>query len=241
MNDPIAIAERVARRFGDGAAAMNALHDASCVIHRGDRIALTGPSGSGKSTFLHLLGGLDLPTSGTIAWPALGGIDELRPTQVVNVFQGPSLLAPLSVIDNVRLPLVLSGQDARAATAAADAALDAFDVIALRDKLPEEISGGQAQRVAIARAIAIRPAFILADEPTGQLDSTTGASVLKTLLRLAEEWGIAIVVSTHDSRVAERFAVVWVMREGRLTTGPNPASSPFAANLPLLTFGPATA
>src|SRR5262249_56868561 len=134
----------------------DALRSATCTIDPGERIALMGPSGSGKSTLLHLLGGLDKPSAGWVAWPALGSRQELRPGKITEVFQGPSLLMPLSVVENVRLPLVLKETDGREATARAESALDLFGVAHLRDKLPEEISGGQAQRVAIARALAVR-------------------------------------------------------------------------------------
>lgn len=226
---PLVLAEQVARRFGTGSAATDAVRSATCAVYPGDRIALMGPSGSGKSTLLHLLGGLDAPTGGQVVWPALGPRDELRPRQVVDIFQGPSLLWPLSVIENVRLPLVLMEIDGPEATARAEAALGLFDVAHLRDKLPEEISGGQAQRAAIARAVAVRPRLVLADEPTGQLDSVTAARVLDTLLQVLTELGTAILVSTHDPIVAARFDTVWTMKDGMLRTaaGPHPlAPSP---------------
>src|SRR5947208_9277149 len=107
MDEPLVLAENVSRRFGVGPAATVALQRATCAIYPGDRIALTGPSGSGKSTLLHLLGGLDRPSSGIVSWPWFGARANLRPGRVVDVFQGPSLLPPLSVLENVRLPLLL--------------------------------------------------------------------------------------------------------------------------------------
>ena len=218
MAEPLVVAIGVSRRFGHGPTATDALREATCLIRPGDRIALTGPSGSGKSTLLHLIGGLDEPTGGTVVWPELGPRARLRPGKIVDVFQGPSLLPPLSIAENVRLPLLLRGDSDRVAAEAADAALAAFGLGDLRDKLPEEISGGQAQRVAIARAVAVRPALVLADEPTGQLDSATAGAVLATLLATLAEIGAAIVVSTHDPRVAERLDLIWSMRDGVLTT-----------------------
>jgi ABC-type lipoprotein export system ATPase subunit len=206
----------VARTFGTGAAAVVAVRRVTCEIRSGRRVAVTGPSGSGKSTLLHLLAGLDEPTVGRITWPALGGRDALRPGSVGVVFQGPSLLAPLDVLENVALPLILGGAADAEARAAAAAALDRLDLLSLRDKLPEELSGGQAQRVALARALAGRPRLILADEPTGQLDSLNAHLVVDALLRSAEETGAALVVSTHDARIAGRLEEPWRRADGQL-------------------------
>jgi ABC-type lipoprotein export system ATPase subunit len=219
MVEPLVTAVDVSRRFGSGDAANEAIRRASCEIYPGDRIALIGPSGSGKSTLLHVLGGLDSPTAGTVSWPALGRRERLRPGKIVDVFQGPSLLVPLSVLENVRLPLLLEGASETNATLLADAALERFGVANLRDKLPEEISGGQAQRVAIARAMAGRPALLLADEPTGQLDSITAQEVLSTLLDAIREHGTATVIATHDPLVAERLDRIWEMKDGCLEIG----------------------
>ena len=219
MDEPLVLAENVGRHFGSGTAATEALRHATCAIYPGDRIALTGPSGSGKSTLLHLLGGLDTPTRGSVTWPGLGPREALRPGRVVDVFQGPSLLPPLAVLDNVRFPLLLLGIAEEEATAAATAALSLFELDPLRDKLPEEISGGQAQRVAIARALAVRPMLVLADEPTGQLDTATAFTVLDRFLAVLDDIGAAILLSTHDERVAARFETRWAMRDGMLRTG----------------------
>jgi len=219
MVEPLAVATGISRRFGSGNAATEALRFASCQIYSGERIALIGPSGSGKSTLLHLLGGLDSPTSGVVSWPTLGQREDLRPSKIVDVFQGPSLLPPLSVVENVRLPLLLGGLRESEATSLAHEALTLFGVAHLRDKLPEEISGGQAQRVAIARAIAIRPALLLADEPTGQLDSITAHEVFSTLLATLAERGTAALIATHDPLLAARLDRTWRMIDGRLETG----------------------
>jgi ABC-type lipoprotein export system ATPase subunit len=208
--------ERVARAFGTGRAAVVALHGATCEVAAGEQIALMGPSGSGKSTLLHLMAGLDTPTTGTVTWPAVGDRSQLRPGPIGIVFQGPSLLPPLSVIENVALPLLLAGAPEDEANAAA---LDALDRLAISDvagKLPEELSGGQAQRAAIARALAARPRVILADEPTGQLDHETAARVVDVLLEVARDTGAALVVSTHDPAVAGRLAQRWTVLDGRL-------------------------
>lgn len=220
--DPLVVARSVSRRFGSGDSAMDALKEATCVVYPSDLIALVGPSGSGKSTLLHLLDGLDQPTTGIVDWPALGNRESLRPLLVADIFQGQSLLPPLSVLENVRLPLLLGGTGDTEATRRAEYALDLFQVGALRDKLPEEISGGQAQRVAIARAVVVRPRLLVADEPTGQLDTATAAAVLTVLLGLAVEMEAALLLSTHDSTVVERFPIVWSLRDGYLMTdGPD--------------------
>lgn len=220
MREPLVTATALARRFGSGTGATDALRSATCTIWPGDRIALVGPSGSGKSTLLHLLGGLDDPTDGTVVWPALGSRQALRPAGIGDIFQGPSLLPPLSVLENVRLPLQLLGESDALAVQGAEAALHAFGIAHLADKLPEEISGGQAQRVAIARTVASCPRLVLADEPTGQLDSDTAAATLTTLFSVLADQGTAIVVSTHDPRVAERLDIQWSMRDGVLETMP---------------------
>jgi ABC-type lipoprotein export system ATPase subunit len=220
MDEPLVEMTDATRWFGTGSRAVEALHSATCTILPAQQIALSGPSGSGKSTLLHLIGGLDTPTSGSVRWPALGSRASLRPSQVVDVFQGPSLLPPLTVLDNVRFPLVLQGVPDRESTERAIAALALFGLADLMNELPEEISGGQAQRVALARALVTRPRLVLADEPTGQLDSATASSVLDAFLAELREIGAALLVSTHDPRVADRFDMRWTMHNGHLDTSP---------------------
>lgn len=217
MNPLIVHAQDVARTFGQGPGAVVAVHSVSCEIHAGDRIAVSGASGSGKTTLLHLLAGLDTPTTGTITWPAIGARADLRPGPVAVVFQAPSLLPPLDVVENVALPLLLAGADRRSARAAAMTALGRLALEPLAGKLPEELSGGQAQRVAIARVLAGRPRLILADEPTGQLDQHNRGLVIDALLAAADDLEAALVVNTHDTVVAARFPHRWTMRDGRLT------------------------
>jgi len=216
MSAAVARCRAVARTYGRGAAAAVALRPADCEIAPGARIALTGPSGSGKSTLLHLLAGLDEPTAGEIVWPAIGSRSDLRPGPVAVIFQGPALLAALSVLENVALPLLLGGTGAEAAEDEARRALGRLGLAELAGKLPEEISGGQSQRVAVARALAGRPRLILADEPTGQLDSAAAAAVIDVLLAAAEHSGAALLVSTHDRAVAERFPERWEIHSGSL-------------------------
>ena len=216
MSEPVIVCAGAGRTYGRGPTATVALQATDCVISAGARVALVGPSGSGKSTLLHLLAGLDEPTVGTVTWPGIGAREQLRPGPVAVVFQGPSLLAPLTVEENVALPLVLDGEtDTRARQAARDA-LELLDLVELADKLPEELSGGQAQRVAVSRALAGRATVILADEPTGQLDHASGSAVVDVLLAAADHAGAALVVSTHDPTVAHRLADRWELHSGRL-------------------------
>jgi ABC-type lipoprotein export system ATPase subunit len=218
--DVLALCERVDRTYGQGSAATVALAPIDCAVREGDRIALVGPSGSGKSTLLHLIAGLDTPSHGQVSWPAIGSREDLRPGRVAVIFQGPSLLPALTVLENVALALVLDGIRDRTARSEARAALDRLDLGDLADKLPEEISGGQAQRVAAARALAGHPLLILADEPTGHLDRASGAIVVDVLLEAAQQSGAALVVATHDRTVAERFLTRWQMHSGELTDAP---------------------
>lgn len=216
--EPLVRCVGVSRVYGSADRATVALEPTDVTIGAGARLALVGPSGSGKSTLLHLMAGLDDPTTGTVEWPAIGGRADVRPGPVAVVFQGPSLLPPLTVEENVALPLILGGRTADDAGRRARAALELVGLADLAAKLPEEISGGQAQRAAVARALAGEPRLILADEPTGQLDRANGAGVVDVLLAAADHTGAALVISTHDPSVAERLPQRWEMSGGRLHT-----------------------
>ena len=211
-------AESLMKSFGAGATAVTAVADATFTIEPGERIALVGPSGSGKSTLLHLIAGLEEPTVGAITWPALGQRETLRPSAIGFSFQGPSLLPPLTVAENVGLPIILGGGSERDALNAALELLDAFGVVDLASKLPEELSGGQSQRVGLARAFAGTPRLVLADEPTGQQDHETGARVMEAALALASLTDTAFVVATHDHSVAEQLSDAWSVQDGHLKT-----------------------
>jgi putative ABC transport system ATP-binding protein/lipoprotein-releasing system ATP-binding protein len=220
MNDRRSLVrcDGVTRTYGHGQTATVALQATDCEVYAGQRIALVGPSGSGKSTLLHLMAGLDDPTTGQVSWPAIGTRDELRPAHVAVIFQGPSLLPPLTVLENAALPLVIGGMADQQAREMARGALRTLDLEELADKLPEEISGGQAQRVAVARALAGEPSLILADEPTGQLDRTNGAAVVDVLLAASHHAGSALLISTHDLTVASRLPERWEMHSGEIQT-----------------------
>jgi len=224
-SEPVVRCVDVSRTYGSGETAVVAVHSVSCEVDAGGRVAIVGPSGSGKSTLLHLMAGLDEPTSGTVTWPALGDKAALRPRLVGVVFQGPSLLPPLNVEENVALPLTLAATAPGTAADAARTALAQLDLDGLADRLPEELSGGQTQRVAVARVLAARPPLILADEPTGQLDHVAGALVMDLLLAAADETGAALVVSTHDDAVADRLASRWQIADGELAVADTRESS----------------
>ncbi|GAC1394514.1 MAG: ATP-binding cassette domain-containing protein [Ktedonobacteraceae bacterium] len=216
MSEILASIQNAGRTYTHGKTSVFALVSATGIIQTGDRIALVGQSGSGKSTLLHLLAGIDTPTSGDITWPALGTRGTLRPGKVGVVFQSQSLLAPFTVVENVEVPLLLAHVNPQEARKAALNALERMHLTALVDKLPEELSGGQAQRVAVARALASQPRLILADEPTGQLDHPTAQYLFDVLLASLEGTDTALVVATHDMTIAERMHMTWHMQHGHL-------------------------
>jgi ABC-type lipoprotein export system ATPase subunit len=198
--------------YGSGHRTVYAVHNATASVWPGDRIAVTGASGSGKSTLLHLMAGLETPTTGMRSWPALGEDAGRDPARIGMVFQAPSLLPALNAVENVELPLLLRAVPAATARVRAYESLDALNLEDVALKLPEELSGGQAQRVVLARALVSRPALILADEPTGQLDHETAAQVMRVLL----DSSAAVVVATHDREVAGLLDVEWMMAAGSL-------------------------
>jgi putative ABC transport system ATP-binding protein len=214
----LAFCDSVSRTFGTGEQAVVAVHSASCQIHSNDRIAMMGPSGSGKSTLLHLIAGLDTPTSGSLTWPALARSASELSGSVAMVFQGASLMPPLTVLENVAFPLLLDGMNDSLARQAAASALASLDIGELGSRLPEELSGGQAQRACVARVLASRPRLILADEPTGQLDHAAAKHVVEVLVEAADRLGAGLVVSTHDPLIADHLETRWRMSDGALDT-----------------------
>ncbi len=190
-------------------------------IHRGERVALTGPSGSGKTTLLNLLGGVDRPKSGRIEFDGLclndldgNGLAEIRRRHFGTVFQFFHLLPTLSASENVELPLQLLGVPATERRTRVAALLDRVGVAHRADAPPGELSGGEMQRIAIARALVHRPRLLLADEPTGNLDSRNGQRILELLRELSDETGTALVLVTHS-----REAAAICHREVRLRDG----------------------
>ncbi len=214
-------AEDVSREYALDGVTVPALRGVSFTIDRSDYVAIVGPSGSGKSTLMHLLGGLDRPTSGRLR---LDGRDvaELTPTELARlrnetigfVFQSFHLLPRTSAVDNVALPLVYRGLNARARREKAREMLVKVGLGHRLDHRPNQLSGGEQQRVAIARALVTDPTVLLADEPTGNLDTATGQSVLALLEQLNQEEGVALVLVTHDREVAARARRQISMRDG---------------------------
>jgi ABC-type lipoprotein export system ATPase subunit len=205
----------VSRRFDAGVAAVE---DASFEIDADSRVALVGPSGSGKSTLLHLMAGLLDPSAGSLTWPALDEAGDGRVGAIAVVFQAPSLVPWLDAVENVMVPLLLKGLDEKTARGEAEAALAALGLAEIDDKLPEELSGGEAQRVAVARAMAQEAKLVLADEPTGQLDQETARQVMSALVHAADRNRAALIVATHDPAVAAALTSVWRMDHGSLAT-----------------------
>jgi putative ABC transport system ATP-binding protein len=221
--NPAIEAEAVSRTYPMGSTTVTALRGVSLRIEPGDFLAVVGPSGSGKSTLMHLLGGLDQPTSGRLV---IGGRDvaTLGPNQLARlrnelvgfVFQSFHLLPRTSAVDNVALPLVYRGVGGRARRQRAAAMLGEVGLSHRLDHRPNQLSGGEQQRVAIARALVTEPSVLLADEPTGNLDSATGEAVLALLERLNRSSGVAVVLVTHDREVATRARRQIAMRDGQV-------------------------
>ncbi|KPH04633.1 ABC transporter ATP-binding protein (plasmid) [Rhizobium acidisoli] len=213
MAKTLAVATDLWRSFQRERGIVTAIQGCSFRIHAGETIAIMGPSGCGKTTLLNLIAGLDVPSSGQLDWPGLGPFDTLRPERIGVVFQSANLMPALTAVENVALPILLtSGPDAetRALTA-----LATFGVEALAAKLPEQLSGGQAERVAVARAVSTNPQLIVADEPTGQLDQASAVLLVDRLLAWGRQSGSAIVIATHDERMAAKMSRIWWMRHGK--------------------------
>jgi putative ABC transport system ATP-binding protein/lipoprotein-releasing system ATP-binding protein len=215
MAEPLVRLDHASLHFGSAGDIVRAVNDVSCEVQAGDRVAITGPSGSGKSSLLALMSGLDAPTSGAIAWPALGPPRTLRPRHIGMAFQTQSLLPALTVLENVEIPLLILDATSGASERAFDM-LSLLDLDRLANRLPEELSGGQMQRVAFARALVTRPSLVLADEPTGQLDQVTGQHLLDQVLAVLEGWSAALVIATHDIAVARRMKTNWRMNYGHI-------------------------
>jgi putative ABC transport system ATP-binding protein len=223
MSRPIVEARHVSRVFSMPAGPVVAVRDASLSIAAGDHVAITGPSGCGKSTLLHLLGVVDTPTSGSLLFEGedVAGLSDaarsrIRLTRIGFVFQRFFLLPMLTAAENVDLPQSEAGvsrADRRRRTAAL---LDYVGLSARADHRPSQLSGGEMQRVAIARALANAPRLLLADEPTGELDQTTGAHIAALLDRVNAD-GTALVIVTHDTDLAQRARRVLAMRDGEIT------------------------
>jgi putative ABC transport system ATP-binding protein len=218
---PAVAATGLTKRYGQGATAVDALRGVDLAIEAGEMVAVMGPSGSGKSTLMHLLDGLDRPTSGivTVAGKDITKLKEsaltrLRRDRIGFVFQGFNLLPTLTAEENVALPIRLAG---RTNAAAQSRVANLIERVGLSDRKrhrPAELSGGQQQRIAVARALVTEPAVVFADEPTGNLDSRSSAEVLGLLRDAASDFGRAVVMVTHDARAAAEADRVLFLADG---------------------------
>jgi len=222
----------VSRTHGSGDMTVHALREVTLSVAPGELVAVMGPSGSGKSTLLNLAGGLDAPTRGEVVveGQVLGrlsrtGLAALRRRRLGYVFQDLNLLPSLTALENIALPLELDGMSLRRAVPLARTALDEVGLADLSARFPDEMSGGQQQRVAIARALVGDRRLVLADEPTGALDSQTGEAVLK-LLRARVDAGTAGVLVTHEARHAAWADRVVFLRDGRIVDTSGPLAQP---------------
>ncbi|MFE2110022.1 ABC transporter ATP-binding protein [Kitasatospora sp. NPDC059463] len=220
---PMVAVTDVHRSFGTGERAVHALRGVSFAIGRGELTALKGRSGSGKTTLLNLVGGLDSPTGGTITLDGtdLGGLDEegrlaLRRDRLGFVFQSFGLLPVLTAAENVGVPMRLRKVPAAQREERARTLLALVGLADHANQRPGELSGGQQQRVAIARALANEPDLIIADEPTGQLDSETGRSIMELLRAVVRSEGVTVLVATHDPNLMELADRVVELRDGRI-------------------------
>ncbi len=220
---PLLVATALEKTYTGGAAPVSALRGVSLSLEAGDFVALMGPSGCGKSTLLHLCGAMDRPSAGRLSIEGrdLSALDDdaltrLRRDRIGFVFQFFNLLPTLTIGDNIALPCLLGGMAVKDAEARAAALAERVGIGHRLSHYPQQVSGGEAQRAAIARALVHQPALLVADEPTGNLDSENGANVLALLADLNRDLGITILLATHATEVAAAAARTVRMRDGKL-------------------------
>ena len=215
--------EHLWKTYTQEAEEVHAVHDVSLTVERGEFTALAGPSGSGKTTLLNVIGGLTRPTSGKIRVAGQELTDmsnqelaELRLDQIGFVFQAYNLLPVLTAMENAEFPMLLQAVDAAERRARVEALFERTGLMGLEDRRPGKLSGGQQQRVAVVRAVASKPALVLADEPTANLDSAASAALLDMMVELHNDLGVTFVFATHDARVMERSRRLVQMVDGRV-------------------------
>lgn len=221
-NHAIIECRQLAKEFADGSLKTKVLNDINLTVNKGDRLAIVGSSGSGKSTLLHLLGGLDQPTSGDVLINgndinklSVNKLSQLRNQSLGFVYQFHHLLPEFSAVENVAIPLVISGLSPAQAQQKSE---DLLNKVGLGHRLqhkPSELSGGERQRAALARALITEPDCLLADEPTGNLDSRTAESIFDLILELNQTLGTALIIVTHDKTLAARMDTTLTLTDGQ--------------------------
>jgi len=228
----VLICRNINKTYQDGSNATPVLHDVSLSIKAGEHVAILGSSGSGKSTLLHILGGLDKPSSGEVEFNgkslnklSSNALAKLRNDEMGFIYQFHHLLGEFTALENVAMPLRIRGLSTKVAHSKANAILEEVGLSHRIDHLPSTMSGGERQRVAIARALVTVPSVVLADEPTGNLDDSTGEQIYKLLTSLSEKKGTAFVVVTHDIALASKMDRVLKIKDGRLANESLPKES----------------
>jgi len=219
----VLLAENLTKEYRLGKHVVQALDGVNFMVEEGEFVAIMGPSGSGKSTLLHLVGGLDKPTAGeiTLAGKKLGQLSDknltlLRRRNVGFVFQFFNLLPTLSAEENIILPVLIDGKSLRSYKGRLDSLFELVGLVDRRRHKPEQLSGGEQQRVALARALITEPAIVLADEPTGNLDTKTGSTIMDLLRRSCDELGQTVIIVTHDPRAASYADRIVFLRDGQI-------------------------
>ncbi|PHS33544.1 MAG: lipoprotein-releasing system ATP-binding protein LolD [Methylophaga sp.] len=225
-NPPVLHCSHLAKSFHDGELDTQVLVDVNLTVNKGDRIAIVGSSGSGKSTLLHLLGGLDEPTSGKVEIHgqdintlSVNALSTLRNQSLGFVYQFHHLLPEFTAVENVAIPLIIGGTEPKQAEQQAEELLIKVGLSHRLIHKPSELSGGERQRAALARALITQPDCLLADEPTGNLDHRTASAIFDLILELNESLGTALVIVTHDVKLAAQMDTAYTLIDGALTIG----------------------
>lgn len=224
MNKKTLVAHEVSKSFRQAGGEFQVLNAVNVTFDQGNTYAITGVSGSGKSTLLHILAGLDAPSQGAVLLDTISFADmaddqlmQVRNQQLGLVFQQPYLIKELSVIENIMMPQLVGGKTYEQAHPHAAALLQRVGLAEKSEALPASLSGGQQQRIAIIRALSNKPLFLLADEPTGNLDEKTGAAIVDFLIECQQEWGMGMIISSHDPYLAQKMGTVYTLHNGKLS------------------------